>query len=260
MFIRRATYNDLEAMSRVIIGASPLDPIYPYRFPDRHLYPDQFSALCREKCAEYLATSTVVVCEMPSISCPSTSVVVAFASWDTPDSRRQIRSGKIEPYPASSPAPIPVTIGHKDRMAAFRSTCAEYKQKLFDSVYPEHRGGHVMLKILLCHPDYQKQGAGTALTKWGIDLAARLGLCTTVFASPMGLNLYRKLGFKEIHKFKVQLPGDKEYLVIPALVLEPKRVEQGVQMRRHADVAGYEFGGGLYAAGSAMERIATVCG
>ncbi|KAK3989623.1 putative N-acetyltransferase ycf52-like protein [Cladorrhinum sp. PSN332] len=270
MFIRLATGHDLEAMTRVLIGASPLDPVYPYRFPDRHLYPSQFSDLCRDKCAEYLATSTVVVCEMPSISCPSTSVVVAFAAWDTPASRLCARSGEIgtntEPYSSSfssSSVPMPVTIGHKDRMAAFRQACAKYKASLFDSVYPEHRGGHVMLKILLCHPDYQRRGAGRALTEWGIQEAAALGLCTTVFASPMGFNLYRKLGFRQIGSFKVQLDGEKEYLEIPALVLKPKRAEQGAQMRHLGDgCVGYECGGGgMYAAtGGGIERIATACG
>lgn len=103
MSIRLATASDLEAMTRVLIGASPLDPVYPYRFPDRHLYPSEFSALCRQKCAEYLATSTVVVCEMPMMASeghssnpnPPRSVVVAFASWDTPDSRLRTQSGEI---------------------------------------------------------------------------------------------------------------------------------------------------------------------
>ena len=101
MSIRLATDSDLEAMTRVLIGASPLDPVYPYRFPDRHLYPSEFSALCRQKCAEYLATSTVVVCEMPmmtsegshNLSNPPRAAVVAFAAWDTPDSRLRTQSG-----------------------------------------------------------------------------------------------------------------------------------------------------------------------
>jgi len=108
-----------------------------------------------------------------------------------------------------------------------------------------------MLKILLCHPDYQRRGAGTALTRWGIKQAARLGLCTTVFASPMGLNLYKKLGFKEIDRFRVQLEGDAEYLEIPALVLKPKgnlEVGSGSGMMYGQEV------GGMY--GSGRETVA----
>jgi hypothetical protein len=97
MMIRLATAADLEAMTWVLIGASPLDPVYPYRFPDRHLYPGEFAALCRRKCAEYLETSTVVVCEMPLDDCSDSdedhnntaaaaapTQVVAFSAWDVP--------------------------------------------------------------------------------------------------------------------------------------------------------------------------------
>jgi len=115
-----------------------------------------------------------------------------------------------------------------------------------------------MLKILLCHPDYQRRGAGRALTEWGINEAARRGLCTTVFASPMGLKLYQKLGFREIGRFRVQLDGDEEYLDIPALVLKPKGAEQGLQVRHANYVGGYERGG-MYNSAGGMERVRIAC-
>lgn len=90
MTTRLATQADLEAMTWVLIGASALDPVYPYRFPDRHLYPGEFAALCRQKCAEYLETSTVVVCEMPVDRDDGhgtrAAQVVAFSAWDMPTS------------------------------------------------------------------------------------------------------------------------------------------------------------------------------
>jgi hypothetical protein len=92
MIIRLATEADLEAMTAIVVEASPLDPIYPYRFPDRHLYPDEFAALCRQKCAEYLEGSTVVVCEMPADYYPSATQVVAFAAWDMPPAAQPARS------------------------------------------------------------------------------------------------------------------------------------------------------------------------
>lgn len=111
-----------------------------------------------------------------------------------------------------------MTIGRRDRAKVFRDTCAASRRDLFDARYPR---GHVFLKILLCHPDYQRRGAGRALTLWGIDEARRLGLNTTVFASPMGLPLYESLGFREVGRFRVQLEGDDVALDIPALVLDP---------------------------------------
>ncbi|KXX83185.1 putative N-acetyltransferase ycf52-like [Madurella mycetomatis] len=220
MIIRRATLADLEAMTWVLIGASPLDPVYPYRFPDCHLYPGEFAALCRRKCAEYLETSTVVVCEMPIDDFGHATQVVAFSAWDMPDARRPMRSSAaseaVEPtYLSSTPLP-PTTIGSLNRQHAFRTACARNKSLLFDSRY-QSIGGHVFLKILLCHPAYQRRGAGTALTSWGIAEARRLGVPTTVFASPMGLRLYRKLGFQEIGRFRVQLEGEGEFVEIPGL-------------------------------------------
>ncbi|KAK1751186.1 acyl-CoA N-acyltransferase [Echria macrotheca] len=215
MFLRLATASDLDAMTWVLIGASPLDPVYPYRFPDRHLYADEFAELCRQKCAEYLATSTVVVCEMPVDSDPRRTQVVAFSSWDAPHYKQSFK----EPMSRLSNSPVlPITIGHRDRMNAFRAQCSAKKHELFDTRY---RRGHMFLKILLCHPDYQRRGAGRALTIWGIEEARRLGLNTTVFASPMGFELYRQLGFREIGRFRVQLEGDEAYLDIPAMILRP---------------------------------------
>ncbi|KAK3304746.1 acyl-CoA N-acyltransferase [Chaetomium strumarium] len=208
MMLRLATEADLEAMTAVLVWASPLDPVYPYRFPDRELYPDEFAALCRRKCAEYLETSTVVVCEMPVDPYRSETQVVAFSAWDMPSAAQPERSRRAS------------AVGNLTRQSAFRTALAHHKSTLFDSRY-RPQGGHVFLKILLCHPSYQRRGAGTALTSWGIEQARRLGVHTTVFASPMGLRLYKKLGFREVGTFRVQPEGDREYLEIPALALGP---------------------------------------
>ena len=240
--IRIATAADLRAMTWVLIGASPLDPVYPYRFPDRNLYVDEFAELCRQKCAEYLATSTVVVCEMPADHDPGRTQVIAFSSWDAPHIPTPLSLSQ-EPLarPANNPV-LPITIGHRDRMNVFREKCSANKRELFDSRYTR---GHMFLKILLCHPDYQRRGAGTALTSWGIQEGRRLGLNTTVFASPMGLRLYKKLGFREIGRFRVQLEEEEDFLEIPALVLPPDAgyaiplatVQRGQSFRLSASVA-----------------------
>jgi hypothetical protein len=92
MMLRLATEADLEAMTAVLFWASPLDPVYPYRFPDRELYPAEFEALCRRKCAEYLETSTVVVCEMPVDPYRTETQVIAFSAWDMPSAAQPQRS------------------------------------------------------------------------------------------------------------------------------------------------------------------------
>lgn len=87
-------------------------------------------------------------------------------------------------------------------------------KKSFDS---SHKNGYMFLKILQCHADYRRRGAGEALTRWVIETAGRAGLDTVVFSSPMGYPLYQKVGFQEVRRFRVQVRGENEYLEIPAL-------------------------------------------
>jgi len=93
------------------------------------------------------------------------------------------------------------------------------------------------------------------LTEWGIDEARRRRLNTTVFASPMGFELYKKLGFREIGRFKVQLENEDVFLEIPAMVLRPDesvgsgtKYDFGLELLRHRqlqdDPIGRRFIGG----------------
>lgn len=67
---------------------------------------------------------------------------------------------------------------------------------------------------------------------------------TTVFASPMGLRLYRKLGFQEIGRFRVQLEGEGEFVEIPGLVMPPgmKSGRGGARMAGECGSVGGGFG------------------
>ncbi|KAL2148941.1 hypothetical protein VTH82DRAFT_1627 [Thermothelomyces myriococcoides] len=210
---------DLRAITNILIAASPDDPLYQYRFPDRNRYPAEFEAFCRQKCLEYLNDSVVQVYEQP------THGVVAFSVWEIPQAAWPAAS---QPPGALPSAAIPylsfytefvrstATIGNQARKSEFRKALSEAKKKL-NAYY----GDHVFLRILMTHPDHRRRGAGTELTKWGIDLAKRLGVPTTLFASPMGLKLYEKLGFHEIGKCHVQVDGDPESLTLPAMVKFP---------------------------------------
>jgi GNAT superfamily N-acetyltransferase len=52
------------------------------------------------------------------------------------------------------------------------------------------------LGTLVTSPDHQRRGAGTKLIQWGIARARALNLPIYLSASPSGLPLYTKLGFK----------------------------------------------------------------
>jgi len=55
---------------------------------------------------------------------------------------------------------------------------------------------YLHLKRLRVHPKWQRHGAGTLLSKWGIDIAKEQSLDIGLYAMPMGENLYKALGFK----------------------------------------------------------------
>ncbi len=93
------------------------------------------------------------------------------------------------------------------------------RKQLFDDCYGRC---HVQLQILATHPDYQRRGAGAALCNWGIEGARRRGIAVSVFASPMGWNLYSRLGFRLKAPVRMEVDGDDESIVVMAMIYEPK--------------------------------------
>jgi len=54
------------------------------------------------------------------------------------------------------------------------------------------------LSVLVCAPHRQRLGAGSALLRWGTDLADSLGLASWLESSPYGYPLYKRHGYKDI--------------------------------------------------------------
>lgn len=102
-------------------------------------------------------------------------------------------------------------------MAAYRADLNKAKKTLFDDKYGDTQ---LYLGMLACHPDYQRRGGGKMLVTWGLDKAKAEGLDLTLFGSPMGSRLYRKLGFKDVGGFRTQVEGEDEYLDSLAMALE----------------------------------------
>lgn len=50
--------------------------------------------------------------------------------------------------------------------------------------------------ILMTHPKYQRQGAGSVLVQWGCEKADSLGLLSALTASAAGEKVYTKHGFE----------------------------------------------------------------
>lgn len=220
MSVREGTPRDVEALSKILIDCSDDDPIYPYRFPHRHNHLREFKRYCKDKCLEYLDTCTVMVYEIPNgRRTPKRGKVIAFSVWkesQTANPAPARRSSHTEVVAHASDSRLQA-YALPDRVIAFREASKRAKSDILDARYTE---GHMFLKILLCHSEYRGRGAGTALTRWGMNKAQALGLQTTLFASPMGQRLYRRLGFKVVGRFHVQLENETESLDIPAMVYE----------------------------------------
>lgn len=54
------------------------------------------------------------------------------------------------------------------------------------------------MNTLACSASRQRLGAGTALLKWGIELADAEGKVAWLEASPQGYSLYRRFGFEDV--------------------------------------------------------------
>jgi GNAT superfamily N-acetyltransferase len=56
---------------------------------------------------------------------------------------------------------------------------------------------------------YQRMGIGGKLLEWGIETAKGKGLGMQTEASPMGVGLYRKMGFQQVGVWGVKMVGTR---------------------------------------------------
>jgi GNAT superfamily N-acetyltransferase len=96
-------------------------------------------------------------------------------------------------------------------MQAFMQTMMDGKRRYSDDIHGTNR---IQLQILATHPDYQRQGFGSRLCNWGIELAKSRDMYIIVFGSPMGKALYSILGFRELAELPVQVKGEEEKIVL----------------------------------------------
>jgi GNAT superfamily N-acetyltransferase len=91
--------------------------------------------------------------------------------------------------------------------------------KLFDTTFDEDIFPEAwLLANLVVHRDYQRQGIGTLLLKWGLDQAQAEKVPCGVESSFAGLRLYEKMGFRKLRDLRY---GEKEKETMPEMVWEP---------------------------------------
>lgn len=106
--------------------------------------------------------------------------------------------------------------GDRNRMAAFSKTMDGVQKKYWETLYPHNY--HLLL--LATHPEYRRRGAGTALSKWGIEKGLSAGMDIGVEASPMGFPLYKHLGFVLLEVLMVEPQHDDARLPVKVMVFE----------------------------------------
>ena len=104
------------------------------------------------------------------------------------------------------------------RMRVFEESLENARTHYFKQIYGEDR---MQLRLLVTHPDYQRRGAGGNLVRWGIEKAKEDNLAVTLFASPIGGYLYRKLGFRDLSVIKIQVDGESESISIGVMAYVP---------------------------------------
>jgi predicted N-acetyltransferase YhbS len=95
-------------------------------------------------------------------------------------------------------------------------------------LYSDNRS--LIFKIPDCHtvavhPDYQGQGVGGQLMKWGMDVAEQLNLPIYLESTVEGVPLYKRLGFKTLSDsivFKPEITRVEREVKAPLMVKMPK--------------------------------------
>ncbi|KAK3943900.1 hypothetical protein QBC46DRAFT_240792, partial [Diplogelasinospora grovesii] len=103
------------------------------------------------------------------------------------------------------------------RFNAFREKQIEAGKKYFDPIVPAPERLH--LQILSTLPDHRRAGYGSALCNWAMNLVREEGLKgMSVMASPMGCELYTRLGFVRVGSVHIHIEGDDESVNLEAMI------------------------------------------
>ena len=121
------------------------------------------------------------------------------------------------------------------RHAAISEADGQAYKRLYDDVYGAEN--LVELVRLKTHPDYMRRGFGSALVKWGIDLAKEQHLAAvSVSASAMGMLLFAHLGSKHLEQLVIRAPGDTETVSEDWFVFELQDYKQQLEKDQSSQV------------------------
>ncbi|KAK4462967.1 hypothetical protein QBC42DRAFT_73093 [Cladorrhinum samala] len=179
-----------DVMNRLMFPAGPT-PSGKEKFGDRtfaELEPGKGELMVLV--AEYFSPETHPTFDPDTYPDDGSGELVAFAKWIFQKDPRPEEEWKADEFVYTVE-----TSGEGCDLDVMNAFLGDINRKQRDSARGEPAA---YLHILACRPDRQRIGAGSALVKFGIDLADSLNLPCRLEASPVGYSVYKRLGFKDV--------------------------------------------------------------
>ncbi|CAG9990305.1 unnamed protein product [Clonostachys byssicola] len=179
--LRPAALSDVERLTDVFFSGFKKDAVMALCFPEkpevRKFWIEGLKEAINDPDVHLVA---VVATELPG------EPVIAYANWVSPNSK------------ANSTRPLYPDAGDDKALAAF------YFPYLQAQRMKNMAGRNCWyLAALVCHEDYQGKGAGGLLLRYGLNRADEMGADVYLEASPPGVPIYKRFGFKEIDRVVV---------------------------------------------------------
>ncbi|KIW09096.1 uncharacterized protein PV09_00041 [Verruconis gallopava] len=203
--VREATREDAPGYVEAMLAGYEMDPQFVYRYPYRKQYPDdaRSASIAVVEAAIENPNTVVLVAELPVPQSDNEAIaeedwkIAAVATWEW-KTLDDVESGTHPP--GFSAVDSPRRDMDPTRQAEFIDAITAAERRCFGPQWGQHR---MELADLACHPAFQRRGAATALTRWGMAKASLQGVPVMLTASPMGRKVYLNLGFRELDYFEV---------------------------------------------------------
>ncbi|KAH8884165.1 acetyltransferase [Thozetella sp. PMI_491] len=175
--LEKVTLDDFPAITAVWYAAFT-DPGLRVLFPDTPGVRKWLTEANRNDFLNKPFQHYVKIVDPESTDAEGRARIVAYAKWDT--AMISERGARYPAWADDMPAEACNTF--------FQREDNERRRVMGDTK-------HYYLDTLATDPDYQRRGAGSALVKWGCDLADEHGVAAYVDASKAGAPLYQRYGF-----------------------------------------------------------------
>jgi GNAT superfamily N-acetyltransferase len=115
---------------------------------------------------------------------------------------------------------LPEENGEREKAQAIMQPISSVRQKWLS------QRPHAILMYMATAPEWRRQGAATAVVKWGLERCKELGIPAFLEASEDGRKVYEKLGFEVVDEVVMEMPSEGTAR-FPAMMWWPPGTEEG---------------------------------